>query len=66
MGVKEWGRTPYSTLFLPAKILKEREVCPFLLSFLANINTQAHIHTYTHTQRERIQMYTHRGNYIHK
>ena len=66
MGVKEWGRKPHSTLFLPAQILKEREVCPFLLSFLANINTEAHIHTYTHTYKKNVQMYKHRGNYIHK
>ena len=59
-GWKSGGEHLIQLFFLPAKILKEREVCPFLLSFLTNINTHAHI------QKEYIQMYTHRGNNIHK
>ena len=56
MGVKEWGRTPHSTLFFPLQKSSKRGRCvPSYFPFWQ---------THKHTRTKRIQMYTHRGNYL--
>ena len=65
MGVKEWGRTPHSTLFFTCKN-PQREGGVSLPTFLSGEHQHIHTNTQTHkhTRTKRIQMYTHSGNYL--